>query len=195
MLRLTDLSAEDCELVRMWRNQSIENARTPFLLTREMQQDFYRDTVCNRASPHRYWCILGEGGDCAGIAGLTDVDGRRQTAEVALMVDPSLRGQGYGTEALSLLLDKAFGELNLETVLGECYTCNKSLGFWRTAVHKRRGWEVYEPMCQFWDGKWWSSYRFKFFRTPWRETNGGGDLWRERAEKWGRGSTATDPNY
>lgn len=176
MVKLSMMCENDAQHIREWRNVSIQNARTPFLLTYEMQRDWYREVVCNRDSVHRYWSVMHDCGDgvsgkpawhLSGVAGLTDIDGRVRTAEVALMVAPELRGRGIGGDAFALLLDQAFGVQNLETVFGECYLCNESLGFWKRQVEKWRGHEVYLPKRQYWDGRYWDSYWFCIDRSEW----------------------------
>lgn len=171
MVKLDVLSEEDAEWIRKWRNLSIQNARTPFLLTERMQRGWYSEDVCNRESRNRYWAVRRALG-LVGIAGLTDLDGRVRTAEVALMVAPEARGQGVGGEAFSLLLDQAFGVQNLETVFGECYLCNDSLGFWKRQVAKWHGQETYLPKRQYWDGRYWDSYWFCIDRVGWAREKG-----------------------
>lgn len=203
MVKLDALSLADAEQVRQWRNESIQNARTPFLLTTEMQQEWYDSVVCNREARHRYWGVwhdhaCDDGGklwfDLGGIAGFTDIDGRIRTAEVALMVAPELRGKGIGGQAFTKLLDQAFGVFNLETVFGECYLCNESLGFWRHMVKKWRGEERYLPKRQYWQGRYWDSLWFCIDRSAWSKEQPVPNM--VPTSPWGAQiSVAGDPNY
>lgn len=59
-MRLDVLTLEQCQLVREWRNQCLETLRTPYPLTKEQQEEFYKTRVCAREGPHRYWAIIGE---------------------------------------------------------------------------------------------------------------------------------------
>jgi hypothetical protein len=54
-MKLGALIKEELELVRGWRNEEMQFLRTPYFLTKEMQEDFYRDVICNRQSEHRYF--------------------------------------------------------------------------------------------------------------------------------------------
>lgn len=142
MIYFDCLTKQDMEKIREWRNKDIAGARTPYLITAEMQEAFYETVICNRDSHHRYWAICKEGNTIIsdsrdigrrlliGIAGLTNIEWENRRAEISLMINPSDRGQGRGKEALSKLLDKGFYELNLEYIHGEAYKCNKSIGFW-----------------------------------------------------------------
>lgn len=202
MVKMAVMCKNDAQRIREWRNLSIQNARTPFLLTCEMQDDWYLREVCNRESKHRYWSLMHDCGDgesgtpcwhLAGVAGLTDIDGRIRTAEVALMVAPELRGRGIGGEAFALLLDQAFGVQNLETVFGECYLCNESLGFWRHMVKKWQGEERYLPKRQYWDGRYWDSLWFCIDRSAWAKEQPVPNM--VPSSPWGAAiSVAGDPN-
>jgi RimJ/RimL family protein N-acetyltransferase len=58
-MKLKELTLENCEQVRQWRNECLEVLRTPFLLTEEMQQRFYEETISNRNARARYWGVWG----------------------------------------------------------------------------------------------------------------------------------------
>lgn len=53
------------------------------------------------------------GGDLVGRCGLTRVDWKNRLGEIGMMIGAPYRGRGYGTEALGLLCDFAFSEMNL----------------------------------------------------------------------------------
>lgn len=56
-MKLKVLSLTDLERVRLWRNEQQSMLRTPFLLTKEQQEIFYRDVICNRQANARFWGI------------------------------------------------------------------------------------------------------------------------------------------
>ncbi|KKM21826.1 hypothetical protein LCGC14_1631530 [marine sediment metagenome] len=130
-MMLDVLSKEDCEQVRLWRNQCLETLRTPYPLTKEMQEDFYRDVVMNPHSKHKYYAIKMHEDVLIGMGGLTNIEWENSQAEISLIINPALQKQGHGKEAVRLLLDQAFNYLNLELVYGECYECNSAADFWR----------------------------------------------------------------
>ena len=168
-MKLEPLTLDQCQQVRLWRNDCLETLRTPYPLTEEQQEAFYRDVVCNRNSPHRYFAIVREVSkedyiksgrkdvkwadivDFAfiGMGGITNIDWINRIGEISLIIDPERRSKfrgegrgedkGKGTEAVVLLLDQAFNYLNLQTVYGECYRCNPAWEFWQKVTEKYCG--------------------------------------------------------
>jgi len=61
--------------------------------------------------------VLNEGEQHIGSVGLMGIDHREQRAELGIFIgDKSQWGQGYGREAIRLLLDFGFSELNLHRI-------------------------------------------------------------------------------
>ena len=158
----------DCEIVRLWRNECLETLRTPHPLTAEMQEAFYRDVICNRNSPHRYWSIydvvrrLQKDVDAlVGFGGMTNIEWENRQAEISLIIYPALQGQGYGKKAVELLLDQAFNYMNLELVYGECYFCNdRGVEFWKSIVEHYKGRHTAICKGKYWNGKKYGSLYF-----------------------------------
>lgn len=57
MIYLDVLTEKQCQLYRVWRNQYNNVYRTSYKLTKEMQQDFYKNVICNRDSNNRYFSV------------------------------------------------------------------------------------------------------------------------------------------
>ena len=125
MIELRTLTPDNVERAREWRNQSLVSLRTPFALTVEMQQAFYRDVICNRQSPHRYWGLWEvflqehQRPMYVGMGGLTNIQWENGLAEISLIVDPDQAGRGIGQLAVRALLEEGFDRLRLETICGE----------------------------------------------------------------------------
>lgn len=145
-MKLTAPTREDVEQVRRWRNEYSQSLRTQFLLTEEMQQDFYENVICNRDSKHRYFSVV-DRDILVGFGGITNIQWENGTGEMSLIIDHNLTGNGYGTTAFDLLLSYAFGDLRLETVTGEAYQggkadfCHKMVGrydAYSTVLPKRK---------------------------------------------------------
>lgn len=157
-MKLRELDREDCEHVRKWRNENLVSLRTPYLLTKEMQEDFYKNVICNRDSNHRYWGIWQDELDqLIGTGGITNIQWENSIAEISLILDPQQISKGYGTQAVDLLLDKAFNYMGLKTVFGECYTSNLSIVFWKKVVEEYNGFQTDLPNRKFWEGKFYNS--------------------------------------
>lgn len=161
----------DCEIVRRWRNKCLSALRTPHELTKEMQEDFYKNVVCNRNARARYWSIYhkGEGiydpNRLIGMAGLENIEWENGLAEISLILDPDLRGEGFGTWAVEILLEKAFQHMRLETVYGEVYECNvDGIKFWNKMIEKYKATKVTLPNRKLYDGTFFDSMYFSIDR-------------------------------
>lgn len=176
---MTPLSRDDVETIRGWRNDAREALRTPFLLTAEMQTDFYDKVVCNRDAPHRYWALVAGPEDAdhlkravvstlVGMGGLTNIQWENGLAEISLFIDPDLAGKGLGIAAVDLLLEEAFDRMRLDAVCGECYFCNPAgVNFWNTVVAAHGGTDVTLPLRKFWRGQSYGSMYFTLTAEAW----------------------------
>ena len=165
-VRLTCPSVEDAEKVRLWRNQDLAPYRTAHYITKEQQEQFYRDHICSRDSNSRWWSVVKKVYDkeLIGLTGLVGIEWENSTAEISLIMAPDIRGQGYGEQALGLLLDEGFGNMGLATIYGECYKCNPATGFWERMVEKYKGYKTILPRRKRWQGKLYDSIHFSFLR-------------------------------
>jgi len=159
-MKLEALIKEELELVRGWRNEEMQFLRTPYFLTKEMQEDFYRDVVCNRQSEHRYFSVR-EDSKFIGMVGLTTIEWENRTAEVSIILNPKYRGKGYGQKSVELLLDHAFNNMGLYTVWGEVYGCG-NIGFWDKMVDRLSGYSTHLPNRKKYNGVLWYSLWFQF---------------------------------
>jgi RimJ/RimL family protein N-acetyltransferase len=167
MLKLDTVEWHDTEKLTDWRKANPEGARTPYMLSYEQEDKWYRDVVCDRNSPHRYWAVR-ENDVLVGLTGITNIEHENRRGEVALLIDPEKRGRGFGREALWLALGQAFDNMDLEQVYGECYKCNGSLAFWANLAFKH-GWEVRVlPSTKRWGGKRWDSLWFAISAGNWQ---------------------------
>jgi RimJ/RimL family protein N-acetyltransferase len=184
--RLRPLASQDVEQVRVWRDDEATRCglRRPDPLTKERQQRWYDEVVCHpETSPHRYWAVETDQDHGTQVGWSLGADGilRAQTilvaqvslesidphlkAEIGLITNPALRGQGIGREALRLLLHKAFDELGLRRAWGVCYRSNPALTFWECMVDELGGFWMADydwTETNIWDGQEWPSRRFWF---------------------------------
>jgi len=180
MIYFDALTESDCEQIRKWRNQDIAGARTPFLLTDEMQRDFYFDEVSNRDSKHRFWAICRDIDGCSwplivegktntlypvterhlvGIAGLSNIEWENGCAEIALMISPDERRNGYGREAIELLKLWGFARMGLKVIYAQVYGCNPDVKFWEKLDYT---FLCTMPSRKLWDGKRWPIYYYQW---------------------------------
>ena len=161
-MELKALTLENVEQVRLWRNKTLEAWRTPYLLTEEMQADFYHNIVCNRDANSRWWAIYDSG--FIGIAGLTDIEWENGLAQIALSIRPDYRGTGKGAEAVGMVLDNAFGNMGLATIYGECYDCNPAVEFWQKITKEYGGYYTLIPRRKRWQGQLYDALHFSIWR-------------------------------
>lgn len=150
---LRALCIEDMEPIRKWRNDCLDTLRTPFPLTKEQQEQWYRDEICNRNSRTRFWAAE-ENGELIGYGGLENIQWENSIGEMSLLIDPAQRGKGYGTDFANEIITKAFDELNLHTVYAECYSYNGAVDFWWDIFNFYGGTKVILPNRKFHDGEY-----------------------------------------
>lgn len=157
MLRALELS--DMEHIRKWRNESLSMLRTPFPLTKEQQEDWYRNEICNRNSRSRFFAI--EDGFChlVGYGGLENIQWENGIAELSLLIDPNKQGCGFGKRAAFDIMERGFGSMRLHTIYAECYANNPAVGFWDKVflVPDNR---IFLPDRKFIDGKFVGAYYY-----------------------------------
>lgn len=171
-LELTELSLENLQKIREWRNVDIRAYRTPYFITEGMQEDFYRDVICNRRSNHRYWALVDPMRKnpypilfrpfLIGMGGIINIQWENRLGEISLFIHHTEQRQGYGKQAVELLLDQAFNYMNLENVYGECYYCAPSFGFWRKICIERKAGMTMLPCRKYWAGNYHDSMYFNF---------------------------------
>jgi RimJ/RimL family protein N-acetyltransferase len=184
-MQLTCLTKENCEQVRQWRNLNLAIWRTPYLITKEMQEDFYNNIVCDRKSEHRYWAVweefptvktLPSGLEIIvnenifiGQVGLCSISLENRNAEISMVINPDLRGQGLGVQALELLFEKGFNEINLENIYAECYICNPDYKFWESMTEKYYTRNAILADRKYWNGILWDSLYINFNKNTYRK--------------------------
>jgi RimJ/RimL family protein N-acetyltransferase len=83
--------------------------------------------LSNLSKDHNYSIIDLETNELIGNCGFLDIDYVNQTAETGMFIgDKKFWNKGYGTEALSLLIDYGFKALNLHNIMLKVYEYNKS---------------------------------------------------------------------
>ena len=153
---------QDVERVRHWRNAALETLRTPYLISEEMQANFY-DSLQNRESRNRYWSIY-DNDELIGFGGLTGIEWENGLAEISLIMGAKYRGKGLGRRAVNLILDTGFGNLGLKTIYGECYECNSAVDFWGAITLEHGGYITTIPRRKMWQGQLYDALHFSMWR-------------------------------
>jgi len=115
-LYLRPLHPTDHPILVECRNQSLSSFYSSTPITLESHLQWY-DQVKSDSTQSFYAIVLGY--SCIGAIGLKDIDLVHKRAEYGrLIILPVCRGQGLGKQALLLLLDYAFGTLDLNRIYG-----------------------------------------------------------------------------
>jgi RimJ/RimL family protein N-acetyltransferase len=172
MIYLDCLNFENVEHIRRQRNKISGHGifRTSFLLTYNMQKEFYDNIISNRKANSRYFGIfLKEISDdmtnlaiLIGYIGLDKIEWENGIAEIGLLIFDKYHNKGYGSKALNLLLIEAFNSMRLQNIYGECYKCNPGIKFWKKMIKKYKGYETILPARKFFNGSYWDSLYFNF---------------------------------
>jgi len=129
MITLRELKIDDMELIRKWRNMCLSTLRTSFPLTKEQQEEWYINEICNRNSRTRFWGIEAND-ELIGYGGIENIQWENRIGEVSLLINPDKQHMGYGKEAAHAIIKQAFSTINLHTVFAECYADNFATHFW-----------------------------------------------------------------
>ncbi|MBG9773944.1 GNAT family protein [Brevibacillus laterosporus] len=153
---LRKMTADDVTIYHTWRND-MEVMRTTNpsidLCTLDSTQEFVNQVILGSSTSKSYM-IIDKGSETPiGIVSLIQIDYKNRNAECIIDIgEKAYWGKGYGMEALKLLLDYAFLELNLHRVSLRVFSFNKKA----IALYERMGFK-HEGISReyiFRDGKW-----------------------------------------
>ena len=143
---------------------------SPPVSDRQVMQ-FWEQRINDPSPEMRYFVIEPRSdnpgaGRFAGMCNLYDVDMRNRHAELAIWIGPrNLRGLGYGSEAIHLLLPYAFEVVRLEKVYLGVYDFNEA----GIRSYERIGFR-YEGRLRhmiYYEGRYWDEWPMRILRTEW----------------------------
>ncbi|KMJ57431.1 acetyltransferase [Bacillus sp. LL01] len=128
-LQLRKMEREDIELYHSWRNDmDIMATTSPSMdvYTLEETRSFVENIILQSSSSKSYIIVEKEGNTSIGVTSLINIDTKNRNAECIIDIGEKKHwGKGYGSEALKLLLDYAFLELNLHRVSLRVFSFNE----------------------------------------------------------------------
>lgn len=157
---LEEIDPANIEQLRQWRNDP--ELRQWFReykdITKSKQETWYKERGNNSSPEHVYFQIMSLGSEniigageqeytkeqriknryLIGCCGLHYIDFRLRKAEFGIFIAKD-RGQGKGKEALKMMCDYGFKELNLHKIWGEIYSGNESINVYRKVGFKEDG--------------------------------------------------------
>ncbi|MBU5437302.1 GNAT family N-acetyltransferase [Tissierella sp. MSJ-40] len=124
------MTSDHTELYHTWRNDiGIMQSTSPFLDVYHLEEtrEFIDHVILGSPSSKSYIIVEKESDTPIGIISLINIDYKNRNAECIIDIgDKNYWGKGYGTEALKLLLDYAFLEMNLNRVSLRVFSFNKN---------------------------------------------------------------------
>lgn len=146
-IRLTAPRAEDAHTWTRWYEDSdfarLFDARPAYPRSLSRMTSFVEDLM-RPTDSYPFAVRLYDSDEMIGFADLDEVSWTNRYAWIAIGIgDPAYRGLGYGREAMTLLIDCAFRELNLHRLQLTVFSYNtpairlyERLGFTREGVHR-----------------------------------------------------------
>jgi len=105
-----------------------------------------------------------------GCCGLHYIDWRMRFAEFGIFISKEARGLGLGREALIMLCNYGFREMNLHKIWAEVYEFNKAISLYNDIGFSTDG--VLRDNC-FNDGKYYNSHIISVLEDEWFNKYGG----------------------
>ncbi|MGO4900963.1 GNAT family N-acetyltransferase [Bacillus sp. GM2] len=128
-VRLRKVTVEDAELYHIWRNDiEVMRNTNPFLdiYSIEATRDFIEQVILGSNTAKSYMILERVNEKPIGITSLINIDHKNRNAECIIDIgEKDFWGKGYGREALTLLLNYAFLEMNLHRVYLRVFSFNK----------------------------------------------------------------------
>ena len=179
---LEEIDPENIEQMRQWRNNP--ELRKYFReykdITKPMQEKWYDERGNNSNPSHVYFQIMEYKHEMAkinkdvngrvliGCCGLHYIDWRLRSAEFGVFIGKmSSRGGGKGKEALTLLFDYGFKEMNLHKIWCEVYDSNAAFGLYRDGLGMKEDGKIRHS--QFTDGEYIDSTLLSVLEDEWFE--------------------------
>ena len=155
-LQFRKMAENDIEKYHSWRNDvDVMKTTSPSLDLNSLNETrhFVENIILNSTSSKSYIIEEIEGNTAIGVTSLINIDPKNRNAECIIDIgEKGVWGKGYGTEALKILLEYAFLELNLHRVSLRVFSLNEKaihiynkLGFMKEGV-------IRESLYR--DGKW-----------------------------------------
>jgi hypothetical protein len=169
-MKFRELRFNDMGYILSIRAQNPDALRTPYLLTLEQQNDWYRNVVCNRSFNARYWAIedeisvasvgFGDGRQettrMIGYGGIQSIEWENKRGEMSLLLDPRCSIAEKREAALETLYH-GFNCMNLDNIYTEDYECNNEFSIWYNFAYELGAYIIGLPNTKFLDGKYYNS--------------------------------------
>lgn len=142
-IRLRALEPEDLQVLYKWENDSslwqAGNTLSPY--SRFILKEYIRNSGSDIYELHQLRLIIEDKASkqAVGTIDLYDFEPHHRRAGVGIIVDPEFQREGFGLEALNLLVEYSFGYLHLHQLFAHIPKANiRSLNLFRKAGFDER---------------------------------------------------------
>lgn len=167
LIGLRAVEREDLKAMKDWRNKPEfrRNFREHRELNAEMQSNWFERFVVEDKNTLMFTIERLEDDKPIGVCGLTYINWLIRSADLSLYIGEEnayIDYRNYADEALNLLVNYSFNQLNLHKLWTELYEFDsKKIKFYEEHKFKRDG--VLRDNC-FEDGRYWNSYIYSFLQ-------------------------------
>jgi len=158
-IELKKIKKDDLRQIIRWRNDSkIMKFNTQFFLLNMEYQKKWFEQITKKNSKSKMF-VFKYGNEIVGIGGLIHHDYQNKSADIAIILGESkIRGKGFGTKALKLLVEYGFKRMKLHRIGADIFEYNKvSLRLFEKLEFKKE----LEMRDYLWrDGKWWKVFTY-----------------------------------
>ncbi|GAA5345117.1 UDP-4-amino-4,6-dideoxy-N-acetyl-beta-L-altrosamine N-acetyltransferase [Planifilum fimeticola] len=127
-IRLRKMTTEDAAIYHKWRNDpDVMRTTAPLLDVYRMEEteEFVQQVILGSPSSKCYFMIEKQSEKPIGVISLINIDYKNRNAECIIDIgEKAAWGKGYGTEAMKLLLDYGFLEMNLHRISLRVFSFN-----------------------------------------------------------------------
>jgi RimJ/RimL family protein N-acetyltransferase len=122
---LSPMDINDAEKYATWLND-LEVTTFTKLAPQSITIEKEKEILSSLSKFHNYSIVDKQNDQLIGSCGLLDIDDIHKSAEIGIIIgDKNYWNKGYGTEALSLLIDYSYKFLNLYNILLRVYSINE----------------------------------------------------------------------
>lgn len=123
---LSPIDPADAEIYTHWLND-LEVISSLTLADSIINVETERDFLTTLSKDHNYGIVNLETDNLIGTCGFTNIDKSNKNAEIGIFIgDTSQWNKGFGSEAMSLLLNYGFSYLNFHNIALQVYSFNEN---------------------------------------------------------------------
>lgn len=176
-IELRKVQPTDSEIYFNWKNDYdvMKHTNPNFDLATREEVDGFISFIIGEPSSKGYMIVNRETQDVMGIVSLINIDTKNRSAECIIDIgNKDYWGKGFGNEALSLLMNYSFNELNLHRLYLNVFSSNKRA----IALYERLGF-VHEGTMRegiYREGSWQDIYNMGILQKEFQSRQGKNNL-------------------